>query len=64
MSEPPLVGADIILDPYLFNILPASLLPTVTVVTVTAIGAYLLSAALWSMLSQVAGDCYRKPHKD
>ncbi|CAK4034716.1 unnamed protein product [Lecanosticta acicola] len=45
MHHPPAVDVDIILDPYLANILPASLLPTALYILVLAILSWFLSGA-------------------
>jgi hypothetical protein len=44
MQKVPPVYADIILDPYLFNILPRSLVPTVGVLLIVAVVAWLLAS--------------------
>ncbi|CAG8982073.1 hypothetical protein HYALB_00008800 [Hymenoscyphus albidus] len=43
MANVPPVFVDIILDPFIFNILPRSLLPTVAYITLLAIGSWYLS---------------------
>jgi len=43
MQHPQPVDVDIILDPFLFNVLPRSLLPTAGVVIVVAIVSFLVS---------------------
>ena len=50
MSEPPPVDIDIILDPYLVNIFPQSLLPTAGYIVVLAIGSWFLSSYIWKHL--------------
>ena len=50
MHTPPPVDVDIILDPFLSNILPQSLVATGIYITITAIAAWLLSGAIWRRL--------------
>ncbi|TKA24061.1 hypothetical protein B0A50_06952 [Salinomyces thailandicus] len=50
MLHPPLVDVDIILDPYLGNIFPQSLLPTGVYIIVLAAGSWWLSGAIWKRL--------------
>ena len=50
MHTPPPVDVDIILDPYLSNIFPQSLVPTGIYITITAIAAWLISGAIWKRL--------------
>lgn len=49
MKNPPPVDVDIILDPFLVNLLPRSLVPTVIYIIATAVLGYLLSRAVLSM---------------
>ena len=53
MQYPPPVLVDIILDPYLLNILPRSLLPTAGYLVGLAVGAWYLSGFIWNWLSSV-----------
>ncbi|KAK0747693.1 hypothetical protein B0T21DRAFT_379686 [Apiosordaria backusii] len=46
MSHPPPVIADIILDPFLFNILPRSLAPTVGYIIAVAISSWFLAGGI------------------
>ncbi|KAE9985411.1 hypothetical protein EG327_004704 [Venturia inaequalis] len=64
MRNPPLVGVDIILDPYLFNILPRSLLPTIAFIVLVASSSWVLSGAIWSRLSNLTGKNSLKRHAD
>lgn len=54
MQKVPLVDVDIILDPYLLNILPKSLVPTGIHLTVVAFIAWYLSKAIWTFLDQAS----------
>lgn len=53
MQHPQPIDADIILDPFLFNVLPRSLLPTVGVVIVVAIVSFLLSQWVVTQLGRI-----------
>lgn len=57
MEHVPLVFVDIILDPYILNILPRSLIPTVGYIILLAIGSWYLSkyVSIWVGLL-VRGD--------
>lgn len=55
MKNPPPVDVDIILDPFLLNVLPRSLLPTVIYIVVVAIVAYLLSSRVLLLLDDALG---------
>jgi hypothetical protein len=55
MLHPTTVAVDIILDPYLFNILPRSLAPNIFLVIVVAICAWPLSGMTWRLLRDIAG---------
>ncbi|KAF2182698.1 hypothetical protein K469DRAFT_585537 [Zopfia rhizophila CBS 207.26] len=63
MEHPPAVDADIILDPYLLNILPRSLGPTAIYISAVAVGAWFLSGAIYRWLVQLAQEA-PKPHAD
>jgi hypothetical protein len=54
MSDVPPVLVDIILDPYLLNVFPKSLVPTAGYLTALAILGWVLSGVIWRILSQVA----------
>ncbi|TKA74872.1 hypothetical protein B0A55_05040 [Friedmanniomyces simplex] len=60
MSSPPAVDVDIILDPYLANAFPRSLLPTAIYIVALAIGAWILSGVIWKRLFTATA----KPHND
>lgn len=54
MDNPLPVEVDIILDPYIFNIFPKSLVPTAVYILIIAVGAWFVSLLVWSGLSNVA----------
>lgn len=54
MLHVPPVDVDIILDPFLLNVLPQSLLPTGVYLIVLAIIAWFLANYIWQILSEVA----------
>ena len=54
MENVPPVYVDIILDPFILNLLPRSLLPTVAYITLLAIGSWYLSAYISKWLRQLA----------
>ena len=54
MTDVPPVLVDIILDPYVLNVFPKSLVPTAGYLTVLAIGAWFLSGVIWRILVQIA----------
>ena len=60
MQFPPPVEVEIILDPYLANIVPASFLPTAIYILALAIGSWLLSGKIWDFLKPQE----RKEHAD
>ncbi|KAF2734044.1 hypothetical protein EJ04DRAFT_399168, partial [Polyplosphaeria fusca] len=66
MEHPPLVDADIttVLDPYLWNILPRSLAPTVAYICAVAPLVWLLSGFIYRFLLSVAADSTLKAHDD
>lgn len=51
---------DLVLDPYLLNILPQSLLPTATYILLLAIGSWFLSGVAWKKLQSFV----QKQHVD
>jgi len=51
MLNPPPVDVDIILDPFIGNIFPKSLVPTAAYIVILAIGSWLVSGAVWKYLS-------------
>ncbi|KAE8449705.1 hypothetical protein EG329_007480 [Mollisiaceae sp. DMI_Dod_QoI] len=54
MENVPPVFVDIILDPYVFNIFPRSLLPTAAYITIVAIGAWYLAKYVSVLVKSVA----------
>jgi len=48
MAHPPPVDVDIILDPFLLNVLPRSLLPTILYILVVALAGYFVSRRVLS----------------
>ena len=54
MSDVPPVLVDIILDPYLLNVFPKSLIPTAGYLIALAILGWVLSGVIWRILLQVA----------
>ncbi|KAI9669219.1 MAG: hypothetical protein M1817_004714 [Caeruleum heppii] len=54
MHEVPLVQIDLIFDPYLLNVFPASLLSTALYICILAIGSYLLSGYVYNGLRHIA----------
>jgi hypothetical protein len=65
MSDVPRVLVDVILDPYLLNIFPKSLIPTAAYLIVLAIGSWFLSGLIWRLLIQLAdaslSECPKGP---
>jgi len=55
MREPPPVLVDLILDPYLLNLLPQSLVPTVAYIVAIAVLSWFLSSHIFTWL----GELYR-----
>lgn len=53
MEHVPPVFVDVILDQYVFNIFPTSLIPTAGYILVLAIGSWFLSSFLWRALNKV-----------
>ncbi|KAI9823708.1 MAG: hypothetical protein M1819_001152 [Sarea resinae] len=54
MREVPPVLVDIILDPYLFNVFPKSLVPTAVYIVVLAVIGFFLSGVIWDKLYSVS----------
>lgn len=54
MQHPPPVHVDIILDPYLANIFPRSLLPTGAYISILAIVGWYVSGIIWTFLKATA----------
>ncbi len=55
MDNVPPVLVDIILDRYLMNIFPRSLLPTAAYILVVAIASWFVSGYVWQLLLQLVG---------
>lgn len=51
MTDPPLVDVDIILDPYILNIFPQSLLPTAGYIAIVAVASYFLATYTYTFLT-------------
>jgi hypothetical protein len=62
MQSPPPVHADIILDPYLANIFPKSLLPTGVYIVCLAIGSFFVSGYIWKGLWAFVSSDTKKEH--
>lgn len=60
MLQPPAADVDLILDPYLGNIFPRSLVPTAVYITLLALSAWYLSGIVWRILASPA----TKQHTD
>ncbi|KAK1807931.1 hypothetical protein LTR12_017715 [Friedmanniomyces endolithicus] len=60
MNSPPAVDVELILDPYLVNAFPRSLLPTAIYVVALAVGSWILSGMIWKRLFSSTN----KPHND
>jgi hypothetical protein len=56
MENVPPVFVDIILDPYLFNVLPQSLAPTVVYIVLIAIGSWHLSKYISKWIQNLVRD--------
>jgi hypothetical protein len=54
MSDVPPVLVDVILDPYLLNVFPKSLVPTAGYLIILAFGSWFLSGLIWRLLIRVA----------
>lgn len=63
MRSPPPVDVDIIIDPYLGNVFPASLVKTAVYIVVLAIGSWFVSGAVWRSISAPAAAA-SKQHRD
>ncbi|KAH7073804.1 hypothetical protein BKA63DRAFT_534183 [Paraphoma chrysanthemicola] len=64
MEHPELVDVDIILDPFLLNILPQSLGPFAIYFTIVAVGGWFLSGYIYRWLLSIVADPPSKPHTD
>ena len=63
MRNPPPVDVDIILDPYLANIIPKSLLATAGYIVCLAVGSWFLSGTIWSRLRSITRE-HDKDHAE
>lgn len=54
MDSPQPVFVDIILDPFIFNVFPRSLIPTAGYITIVAIGSFFVARFMNRFLSGVA----------
>ncbi|PGH18832.1 hypothetical protein AJ79_00245 [Helicocarpus griseus UAMH5409] len=63
MQNVPPVHADIILDPFLFNVFPKSLVPTALYILAIAAGAGVVSWLVWVGVEGVVGASRRKEKK-
>jgi hypothetical protein len=64
MQQPPPVLVDVILDPFLLNVFPRSLLPTAVYVSVVALIAWVASNKIWNLMLGIASQATPKPHAD
>lgn len=56
MRDVPPVDVDIILDPFIFNVLPRSLLPTVGVIVVVAVVSFFVARYVVAFLQGIIGE--------
>lgn len=61
MSEVPPVLVDVILDPYIGNIFPKSLLPTALYIGILALLSWFLSDSIWKWIVVVSADATSQP---
>ncbi|KAK4461616.1 hypothetical protein QBC42DRAFT_203190 [Cladorrhinum samala] len=54
MTQVPPVEADVILDPFLFNVLPRSLVPTVTYIILVALTSFYLASRISTWIQELA----------
>ncbi|KAH6642540.1 hypothetical protein C7974DRAFT_351196 [Boeremia exigua] len=64
MDDPPPVDVDIILDPFLFNVLPHSLAPVAIYIVIVAAAAWFVSGYTYNWLRSVAEATPSKAHSD
>jgi hypothetical protein len=64
MKNPPLVLVDIILDPFILNVVPRSLIPTAAYIVILAIGGFYLSKYVNGWIRIMALDSVRLEKKD
>lgn len=63
MSNPSPVLVDIILDPFIFNVFPRSLVPTAGYITIVAIGSFFVARFMSRYLAMVAKTDVQKKDK-
>ncbi|KAK4455685.1 hypothetical protein QBC34DRAFT_390642 [Podospora aff. communis PSN243] len=63
MQNPPLVEADIILDPFMFNVLPRSLVPTIGYIVVVAAGSLMIARWIVAHIRAIASTETQKQKK-
>ncbi|KAF2633188.1 hypothetical protein BU25DRAFT_452993 [Macroventuria anomochaeta] len=64
MDYPPPVDVDIILDPFLLNLLPCSLAPVAIYITAVAVAAWFVSGYTYRWLLSVVEESSAKAHAD
>ncbi|KAF1965882.1 hypothetical protein BU23DRAFT_337151 [Bimuria novae-zelandiae CBS 107.79] len=64
MEYPPPVDVDIILDPFILNILPHSLGPTAIYLSAVAVAAWFISGYIYRAIIAVSEELDEKDHKD
>ncbi|PVI08676.1 hypothetical protein DM02DRAFT_510508 [Periconia macrospinosa] len=64
MREPPPVHVDIILDPFVLNILPRSLGPTVVYIVLVSIFSWFISSSVYRWLLSIANEEPPKAHRE
>ncbi|KAK0626239.1 hypothetical protein B0T14DRAFT_534436 [Immersiella caudata] len=63
MQNPPLVDADITLDPFLFNVLPRSLVPTIGYIIVVAAGSFMVARWVVAQIHTIISNDPQKQKK-
>jgi hypothetical protein len=63
MKDPPPVLVDLILDPYILNVLPRSLIPTVGYIVAVAVATWLFARWITASLQNVANEPSSDPKK-
>lgn len=64
MENVPPVFVDIILDPYIFNIIPRSLVPTAAYIILLAVGSWYLSRVIMEWICSIGTDQPNKKKKN
>ena len=64
MEFPPPVDVDIILDPFILNILPRSLGPTAIYISVVAVAAWYISGYIYRWILAVSKEFEEKDHTE